>query len=385
VRVTRLTFAFAFATCAALAIGCSNRSLTPDAGTGTGGSGGTFTPTRKVDMLFLIKDSGSTVLMIDNLLRNFPVFMQRLMDPPGLPDLRIAVVTSDLGAGDGSISGCNATGGKNGIFQYAPRGTCTATGLDPGATYIADTGTSRNFTGELANVFTCIADVGDGGCGYEHELAAITRALGADGKLAPAENQAFLRDDAFLFVMILTDEDDCSAPPDSGLFDTTSKTLASPLGPISSYRCNEFGHLCNGTKPPRLAPNGRANDTVTLSNCVPAEGAGMLTPVSTIVSQLRALKPFPDQQILVAAIAGPPTPYTVGWSNPPGVTDTGPWPNVEPSCIGSDGSFANPAVRIARWVEAFGDNGLLLPVCSDNFGPSLDRMASLLNAAMTPR
>ena len=85
------------------------------------------------------------------------------------------------------------------------------------------------------------------------------------------------------------------------------------------------------------------------------------------------------------AIAGPPTPYTVGWRNTPGVTDTGPWPNVEHSCVASDGSFANPAVRIAQWVKAFGDNGLLLPVCSDNFGPSLDRMASLLNAAMAAR
>ena len=267
--VRRLTVAFAVA----LAAGCNSRPLSPDAGTGTGGatgtggSGGTFTPTRKVDMLFVIKDAGSTRLMEDNLLRNFPIFMQRLMDPPGLPDLRIAVVTSDLGAGDGSIPGCNATGGNNGIFESAPRGVCTATGLDPGATYIADTGMSRNYAGNLSDVFTCIAAVGSSGCWFEHELGAITRALGADGKPAPVENQGFLRDDAFLFTMILTDEDDCSAPPGSGLFDTTSTTLASPLGPLSSYRCNEFGHLCSGKKPPRLAPNGSTNDTVTLDGC----------------------------------------------------------------------------------------------------------------------
>jgi hypothetical protein len=337
-------------------------------------------------MLFLIKDAGSTVLMQHNLLSNFPIFMQRLMDPPGLPDLRIAVVTSDLGAGDGSIPGCNATGGKNGVFQYTARGTCTATGLDPGATYIADTGTSRNFTGNVADVFTCIADVGDSGCSFEHELAAITRALGADGKPAPTSNEGFLRDDAFLFIAVVTDEDDCSAPPGSGLFDTkTGTTLASPLGPLSSYRCNEFGHLCHGVKPPRLAPNGSVNDTVTLDNCVSAEGAGMLTPVATLVSQLRSVKPFPDQQIIVAAIAGPPTPYTVEWRDHAGATDTGPWPDVQHSCIASDGSFADPAVRIAQWVQAFGANGLLLPVCSDNFGPSLDLMASLLNARMAGR
>jgi hypothetical protein len=188
-----------------------------------------------------------------------------------------------------------------------------------------------------------------------------------------------------LFVAIFTDEDDCSVPPGSGLFDVMSNThLASPLGPPASYRCNEFGHLCKGAKPPRLAPNGDVNAKVTLDGCGSAEGAGMLTPVATIVSQLRALKPFPDQQIVVAAISGPTTPYQVAWKNP-STSDTGPWPVIQPSCVASDGSFADPAVRLAQWVSAFGPNGLFLPVCTDNLGPSLDRMAMLLNQAMSPR
>jgi len=379
---------FVLAVAVATAAGCGGRPLATDAGGGAGGSGGstgsggTFVPTRKVDMLFVIDDSSSVRLMQDNLNRNFPTFINRLMDPPGLPDLHIAVVTSDMGAGDGSIASCNSTGGKNGIFQYTPRGSCTTTGLAPGATWLADDGTTKNFTGNLPDVFTCISAVGESGCGFEQELAAATRALGADGKPAPAENQGFLRDDAFLFIAILTDEDDCSAPPGTGLFDTASNTtLAAPLGPVTSYRCNEFGHLCNGQKPPRLAPNGDVNAVVTLDGCMSAEGAGMLTPVSTIVSQLRALKAFPDQQIVVSAIAGPATPYQVVWRKSP-ITDTGPWPNVGHSCVGADGTFADPAIRIAQWVQSFGSNGLFLPVCSDNFGPSLDRMASLLNAAM---
>ena len=43
---------------------------------------------------------------------------------------------------------------------------------------------------------------------------------------------------------------------------------------------------------------------------------------------------------------------------------------------------ADPAVRIAQWVQAFGAKGLFLSVCQDNFGPLLDRMASLLNQVM---
>ena len=388
--MTHRHLAYAPIVFAALAAGCGRLPVYADGGTGgrgqagagAGGTGGTFVPTRKVDMLFVIDDSSSVRLLQDNLNRNFPTFMSRLADPPGLPDLRVAVIGIDLGAGDGSIAGCNATGGKNGIFEFTARGTCASTGLDPGATYIADSGTTRNYTGNLPDVFTCIAALGEQGCGFEHVLASITRALGADGRPAPVENQGFLRDDAFLFIAIFTDEDDCSAPPGSGLFDTrTSTKLASPLGPVSNFRCNEFGHLCKGQKPPRLAPNGSVNDTVTLDGCVSAEGAGMLIPVSTIVAQLRALKPFPDQQIVVSAIAGPTTPYTVVWKNP-STADTGPWPVIGHSCTAADGSFGDPAVRIAQFVQTFGANGLLMPVCETNYGPSLDRMAQLLNQVM---
>src|SRR5262249_32011878 len=149
---------------------------------------------------------------------------------------------------------------------------------------------------------------------FSQPLASIARALGADGQPPPAENQGFLRPDAFLFIAVLMDEDDCSVPPGSGLFDETSgTTLDSPLGPLGEYRCNEFGHLCNGVKPPRRAPNNNVSDVVMLDSCASAEGAGMLTPLATLTAQLRALKSHPDQQILVGVITGPGAPYAVHW------------------------------------------------------------------------
>jgi hypothetical protein len=122
---------------------------------------------------------------------------------------------------------------------------------------------------------------------------------------------------------------------------------------------------------------------VALDGCVPAEGAGMLIPVADIVAQLRSVKRFPDQQIVVSAITGPPTPYTVTWRNSP-TTDLGPWPVMQHSCMASDGNFADPAVRITEFVHAFGANGTLLPVCGDDYGPVLDRIAALLNQTITP-
>jgi hypothetical protein len=379
---------FVFVATVALAAGCGRLPLEENTvvdgtgGTGNSGLAGaggrTFTPTRKVDMLFVIDDSAELRLQQDTLNRNFPVILNTLQSSPhGLPDLRIAVVSTDMGAGDGSIDGCDSTGGKNGIFQYTPRGTCTSTGLAPGATYISNNGVVQNYTGDLADVFTCISALGEQGCGFEHQFAAMLRALGADGQAPPAENQGFLRDDAFLFIVILTNEDDCSAPSASFYDVDSNLTLASPLGPPQNFRCNEFGHLCNGVKPPRLAPNGSVDDSVTLDGCVSAEGAGLLTSVGDVVAALRSLKPFPDEQIAVTAIAGQTTPYTVRWHSPI-VSDTGPWPFIAHSCTGSDGSWADPAVRIGDWARAFGANGTFISACDTDWAPSFQRLADLL-------
>jgi len=227
-------------------------------------------------------------------------------------------------------------------------------------------------------VFSCIAPAGETGCCFQQPLAAIARAFGTDGRPMPDESRGFLRPEAFLYVLIVTAEDDCSIPKGSVFFDTTfDATLDAPLGPPTNYRCNEFGHLCGGSRPPRRAPTGSVNDVVTLTSCTSAEDAGMLTPVATLVDQLRSLKAFPDQQVLVATIAGPTTPYTVHWRNP-STSDTGPWPEISHSCTASDSSFADPAVRLEQWAKSFGDSAEMISVCDSSWGPSLDILGQRL-------
>jgi hypothetical protein len=350
----------------------------------------TFTKTfqqtvnRNVDLLFLIDDSSSMRLSQQNLETNFPQFMRALEGiPGGLPNVHIGVISSDMGAGDGSISGCAGTG-KGGIFQYGPKGTCTATNLQQGATFISNVDGVANYTGPLETVFTCIAALGESGCGFEHQFAAITRALGADGSLPPTENQGFLRNDAYLAIILITNEDDCSAAAGIPLFDTSQNlNLASQLGPPQNYRCNEFGHVCEGGPPPRNAPNGQVTDTQVMQNCVSAEGSGLLKTVAETAAQIKSLKSDPASQIIVAAITGPTTPYEVHFKNP-STTDSGPWPEVTHSCVAPDTSFADPSVRVTEFVQQFGGNGITLSICDQSFAPALRRIADEIGRVLEP-
>ena len=94
------------------------------------------------------------------------------MDPPGLPNIHVAVISSDMGAGDGSVAGCDSTGGKKAIFQYTARGPARRAACRPTRPSSRTSAASRT-TPALPDVFTCIAALGEGGCGFEHQFAAI--------------------------------------------------------------------------------------------------------------------------------------------------------------------------------------------------------------------
>ena len=60
----------------------------------------------------------------------------------------------------------------------------------------------------LAETFACVAQVGTDGSGVEMPLEAMKLALSA--RIEDGSNGTFLRDDALLAIVILTDENDCS-------------------------------------------------------------------------------------------------------------------------------------------------------------------------------
>ncbi len=314
-----------------------------------------------IDILFLIDNSGSMREEQENLRRNFPVFTSVLKNlPQGLPNVHIAVVSSDLGAGRfDNVPSCTGAGDQ-GRFQNTPRaGNCAG----PRGSFISSVGQQRNFDGDIDQVFSCIASLGTGGCGFEHQLQSLRAALDPD--LMPPENHGFLREEAVLAIILLTDEDDCSAPPDTPLFDPSQTLITDPLGPLDSFRCNEFGHLCGGRRPPRTAVSN-------LQDCQSAED-GRLIKVAELVAFFKTLKADPND-VMVAAVAGPATPYSIALERQPGRRGTSQsQPSVVPSCMSANGT-ADPAVRIREFVEGFGTNGTLLSICADDFTPVMARI-----------
>jgi hypothetical protein len=341
-----------------------------------------------LDLVFVIDDSAAMAGWQAQLTSQLPLLARlgKCADCPTPSDVHIAVVSPDLGVGaalNAAIPGCSAAG-DGAQFRSRPEGTCTDTTLDRGATFISDIGQTRNFstpddasaTG-LGTVFQCIAQLGTDGCGFGQPLAALDRALGADGQPPPAGNTGFLRPNAYLGIVFISNRDDCSAAPGAALFSTDDMAD----GPLTHYRCNRAGHTChdangNPIAPPLVPSAGVATadggTTLSISNCESNE-SGELMPVSKFVADIKALKPDPDNQIGVSAIAGPPTPYAVEWVAS-AASGGAAWPRVVPSCGTEDadggGAFGEPSVRIAQFVSSF-QNSVLSSICDANYAQAL--------------
>jgi hypothetical protein len=410
---------------------CTSRSL--EAPTVTPTQVFVNTVTQKInnnlDILFMVDNSSSMDSMQQKLYAQLPTFMGVLEGlPMGLPSVHVAVVSSDMGAqSDTANIGCGgANGGEDGAFQNTAEdqgtfATCASTTLAAGAEYISDdaTGMTKNFTaGDISTVFQCIALLGSAGCGFEHQLASIDHALGSDNydgngvPQPPATNVGFLRDGAYLGIVMLTNEDDCSAPPNTTIYSENGQgdRLSNPDGPLGNYRCNggpHGGHLCQDPNsgnptayntPPIMQPAdvmAGTPPTLPLANCKDNDsGSSALIPVSTFVKDIQGLKPDPANQILVAAVTGvdstahTPTPYAVEWTsqqNDQGAMEL--WPSVAHNCISTngDGSFADPAVRIAQFVNAFGSNGILYSICDNSYANALQAIATKLGQLIKPK
>jgi hypothetical protein len=319
----------------------------------------------KLDLLFMIDDSPSMEEEQSNLARNFPLLIDALHGMTGgFPDLHLGVVSSDLGAGNSAYSGpCGTANGDRGVLQV--RDGC---GLDPakGRYLVAPVdGSPANFTGDLADVFACLASLGTMGCGFEHQLQSVRLALSG----FVGENDGFLRPDAHLAVVFITDEDDCSAPADSTMYSSVTPSMD------SSLRCSLAGHLCNGSPPPS------AEFSTPLVSCSAApDGGGQLIPVQTFVDEMRRLR---TQSVSVSVIGGWPDDvasanYGFGYDPASAQPDM---LTYQPICQSSNG-MAAVGLRLKQLVDAFGSAGRIISICQDDFSNAMAQIGDLISTTV---
>jgi hypothetical protein len=386
----------------------------------------------------MVDDSASMAPLQTKLAAQLPNFLDGLKDPTTgqYRDLHVGVVSSSLGAGDwGNVNQCASgvhPGDDAGKFQQGPggagSGNCTM--LNMGEKFLkSGDGTAanpQNFSGSIGPALQCMALLGDSGCGFESQFKAVLTALAKAADPLDPDNGGFLRADARLLIVMLTNEDDCSVANDSLLLDPGINSAMDPsgLGALQSYRCNEFGHLCGGQPPPHgfdlgMTPpeanlatgtyrtaSGPGTGGVVLNGCVSEDGAGKTETLSfpftnpagvpdpthghlygtipAITAAIKSYKADPND-VFVAAVAGPTTDgagqslYRVfAQSNPAAGGEMD--PVVDHSCVqatAADPEYADPAVRIHQWVDGFGANGVFYPICANDFSAALTAIASV--------
>lgn len=158
---------------------------------------------RKVDYLFVIDNSASMLMYQRQLVESFDVFIDGVeQTQASLESIHLGVVTTDtyLGNLDNPEPSCLALGGlitrtdghNSSEMQCGP--------YAEGHGYM----TERD---DLETTFPCAAQVGTTGNNEERPLEALTSAV-VDLDQPGLCNDGFIRDDALLVVVIVSDEDD---------------------------------------------------------------------------------------------------------------------------------------------------------------------------------
>ena len=265
-----------------------------------------------VDILFVIDNSNSMAEEQQNLITNFPQFIQAIEAiEPKIKSYHVGVISTDLGAGpySGPLMGPCVPDGDAAKLQHDPSGSGCAASYP---TYLEGPAPS------LAQDFGCIAQLGVGGCGYEQQMEAALKAL-----TDQPSNSGFMRVNAPLAIIFVTDEDDCSAK-DTTLFDPDDQSL----GPYPS-RC-----------------------VLQLSK---------LQPVTRYIQGFKALKTKPER-VVVAAITGPA-----------GNVETDPTTGkVTPVCSSPEFGASLPGNRFQDLVNGFGTRGVMESLCQGDLAQPLD-------------
>jgi hypothetical protein len=381
----------------------------------------TIQPNRQLDIVAMIDNSPGMAPKVGKFNAAFSKMVDALKDPNDgtLPDLRIAIIDSDLGTDGQYLSGScgpkvlsdgtTSLFGDLGRFQMFNSPTCPIT---PGLQYLERTTSGLvNYNGDISSVFTCLTgNLGTLGCGEEHQLQAFEFAL-ADHTIGNEQQQLMLRPNAPLGLVFLSDEDDCSAAPNDGMFGDKPELQ----GESTSLRCATRAHTCGGANLTTSGPGypttasfshafsdcqARIDSCPNMSDTSVATECSPLKDIHDLANELKSLKEDPDNQVLVAGIFGWPrsgedmasAQYKIAPIPNPNAADTQHptlydyWPvcydpDHMPSSATTDlatgfdataaGWGATGGLRESAFIDEFGANGLKFSICEPDFAKSM--------------
>jgi hypothetical protein len=229
--------------------------------------------------------------------------------------------------------------------------------------------------------FGCVSRVGVSGCPFEQQLEAMWKAVapreGTDPTLhtflggskghggTGGMNEGFVRENAILAVVQVSDEEDCSIKENGRDLFSLSGNATNRFGPANeiNMRCGRFG-----------------------------DKEDLLWPADRYVRGLQKLKPENPDRVIFAAIVGIPigsntmTPdailglpemeFKLSAASVAAPANT----QVPATACSVPGTArpeeAYPARRFLEVAKLFGENAVVYSICEDNYAPALD---SLLN------
>ncbi len=189
----------------------TDESTTTDPGTTTDeGSTGTTTGTSgctAIDFLFVVDNSASMEDDQANLIDAFPGFIEGIQNTlESVDGVHVGVVTTDEYMAN--MPSCNVLGGLVTQTGGASSSNAACGPYAEGANYMTE-------ADDLADSFACAAQVGSSGSGIERPMNAMEAAVGDELGGAGQCNEGFLRDEALLVVVLITDEWDGPNDPEA--------------------------------------------------------------------------------------------------------------------------------------------------------------------------
>ena len=322
-----------------------------------------LTITPSMDLLFVIDDSASMLDKQNAFNRAFPSLLAQLQTADGgLPNLHMGVVSTDLGtsaAGGGTPAPTIGAIGQGGCAAFGKEGKLTVGAATVEGKYLeVNRNGTDNFTGTIADAFDAMTKLGGFGCGFEQQLGAMRMALDNN----PA-NTGFVRESANLGVVVLSDEDDCSAS-NPALFAATGPDL----GALDSFRCFRHGVEC-------------AEDVTTVgvkTQCKPATASAYVSDVTPFKDFLVGLKKAEARRVMFGAIIADPTKVAVEMRTSP--SGGAPAPALDHACdftTANGPAVADPGVRFAALAAAL-PRSKVTSICDDDLTAQATQLGQAL-------